>query len=135
MPATRCSPASRIRSVAPRSSPSPNRQGPSSGLTSGCVVAGRRCSSMCEGSEWAATFDGPPAAPVLVLGNSLGTSRRVWDRQVPALRAHFRLLSYELPGHGGSAAAPGSYTMGQLGSGLLALLDAHGIKEVAYCGI
>lgn len=83
----------------------------------------------------AASLDGPSAAPVLVLGNSLGTSRRVWDRPAVALGRQFRLLRYELPGHGGSAAAPGPYTIGQLGSGLLALLDAHGIDRAAYCGV
>ncbi len=85
--------------------------------------------------SFASSLDGPPGAPVLVLGNSLGTSRAVWDRQIPALAAHFRLLTYELPGHGGSAAAPGPYTIAQLGAGVLALLDAHGIDRAAYCGI
>jgi 3-oxoadipate enol-lactonase len=80
-------------------------------------------------------MDGPPEAPVVVLGNSLGTSRQVWDQPAAALERHFRLLRYELPGHGGSAAAPGPYTIGQLGSGVLALLDAHGIDQAAYCGI
>jgi 3-oxoadipate enol-lactonase len=86
------------------------------------------------GLRLAASFDGPPAAPVVVLGNSLGTSRRAWDRPAVALGRRFRLLRYELPGHGGSAAAPGPYTIGQLGSGVLALLDAHGIDRAAYCG-
>jgi 3-oxoadipate enol-lactonase len=81
------------------------------------------------------SLEGQAGAPVLVLGNSLGTSRAVWHRQVPALAAHFRLLRYELPGHGGSAARPGPYTIGQLGAGVLALLDEHGIEAAAYCGI
>ncbi|MGN6793326.1 MAG: 3-oxoadipate enol-lactonase [Streptosporangiaceae bacterium] len=80
-------------------------------------------------------MDGPPGAPVLVLGNSLGTSRAVWDRQVPALAAHFRLLRYELPGHGGSPAASGPYTIAQLGGAVRALLDGHGVDRAAYCGI
>jgi 3-oxoadipate enol-lactonase len=80
-------------------------------------------------------IDGPPGAPVVVLGNSLGTSRQVWDRPATALERRCRLLRYELPGHGGSAATPGPYTIGQLGSGVLALLDAHGVERVAYCGI
>jgi 3-oxoadipate enol-lactonase len=76
-----------------------------------------------------------PGAPVLVLGNSLGTSAEVWDRQVPALSEHFTLVRYELPGHGGSHARPGSYTIAELGSGVLALLDALGIERAGYCGI
>src|SRR5271166_6086310 len=83
----------------------------------------------------ASSLDGPSGRPVLVLGNSLGTARSVWDRQVPEFSRDFRLLRYELPGHGGSAAPPGPYSISELGAGVLALLDRHGIARAAYCGI
>jgi 3-oxoadipate enol-lactonase len=83
----------------------------------------------------AAPMTGPPRAPVLVLGNSLGTSAAVWDQQVGELGESFRLVRYEFPGHGGSATAPGPYTIGGLGAGVLALLDSLGIDRVGYCGI
>ena len=80
-------------------------------------------------------LDGPDGAPVLVLGNSLGTSRAVWERQIPALAARFRLLTYELPGHGGAPAGPGPYTVEGLGAGVRALLDTYEIGQAAYCGV
>jgi 3-oxoadipate enol-lactonase len=93
----------------------------------------------------AAALDGteaPAGAPVLVLGNSLGTTSAVWAPQLPALRRHFRLLRYEHRGHGNAAAgtgrspAPaGPYTIADLGTDVLAVLDAHGVERVAYCGI
>ncbi len=83
----------------------------------------------------AAPVTGPPGAPVLVLGNSLGTSAEVWDRQLPAFGENFRLVRYELPGHGGSAAWPGPYTIAGLGAGVLALLDSLGVPRAGYCGI
>jgi 3-oxoadipate enol-lactonase len=89
------------------------------------ALAGRRSGSL----------DGPDGAPVLVLGNSLGTSAAVWDNQVPEFLTRFRLLRYELPGHGGTPAAPGSYTIGGLAAGVLALLDSLGVERAAYCGI
>ena len=85
--------------------------------------------------ELTSALDGPAGAPVLVLGNSLGTSRAVWDRQVPALSRKFRLLRYELPGHGGSPAPDRPYTIAELGSAVLALLDRHGVDRAAHCGI
>jgi len=85
--------------------------------------------------ELTSALDGPAGAPVLVLGNSLGTSRAVWDRQVPALSRKFRLLRYELPGHGGSPAPDRPYTIADLGSAVLAVLDWHGVDRAAYCGI
>lgn len=83
----------------------------------------------------AAPLTGPQDAPVLVLGNSLGTGAAVWDRQAGVLGNGFRLLRYELPGHGGSAAAAGPYTIAGLGAGVLALLDSLGIGRAGYCGI
>jgi 3-oxoadipate enol-lactonase len=87
------------------------------------------------GGGLAGPLDGPDGAPVLVLGNSLGTSTAVWDNQVPEFRTRFRLLRYELPGHGGTSAAPGAYTIGGVAAGVLALLDSLGIERAAYCGI
>jgi 3-oxoadipate enol-lactonase len=82
-----------------------------------------------------ASLDGPPGAPVLVLGNSLGTSQMVWGRQVAGLGERFRLLRYELPGHGGSAAWTGPFSVAGLGAGVLALLDLAEVDRAAYCGI
>jgi 3-oxoadipate enol-lactonase len=78
---------------------------------------------------------GPAGAPVLMLGNSLGTSRACWEPQLPALTRHFRVLRFELPGHGGTPAPPGPYTIAGLGAGALALLDARGVDRAAYCGV
>jgi 3-oxoadipate enol-lactonase len=83
----------------------------------------------------AASLTGPAGAPVLVLGNSLGTTRELWQPQLAALGARFRLLRYEHRGHGGSPAPPGPYTIAGLGGDVLALLDEHGIEAASYCGV
>ncbi len=70
-----------------------------------------------------------------MLGNSLGTSTQVWDLQVAEFRRHFRLVNYDLPGHGGSPAPAAPYTIAALGAGVLALLDSLGVGHFAYCGI
>ena len=75
----------------------------------------------------AAALDGPRDAPVLVLGNSLGTTRDLWEPQLAALGEHFRLLRYEHRGHGGSPAPPGPYTLADLGADVLRLLDDFGV--------
>ena len=84
--------------------------------------------------QWAPP-EGPDGAPVLVLGNSLGTTAMVWDSQIPIFRQHYRVLSFDLPGHAGSAALPGPYTLEELGSGVLAMLDTLSIERASYCGV
>jgi 3-oxoadipate enol-lactonase len=91
--------------------------------------------ALAGGDHASGSLDGPDGAPVLVLGNSLGTSSAVWDGQVAEFRTQFRVLRYELPGHGGTPAAPGAYTIGGLATGVLALLDSLGVERAAYCGI
>jgi 3-oxoadipate enol-lactonase len=83
----------------------------------------------------AASLDGPRRGPVLVLGNSLGTTREIWDPQLLALGDGFRLLRYELRGHGGSPAPPGPYAIADLGADVLRLLDDFGVERASYCGI
>jgi 3-oxoadipate enol-lactonase len=83
-----------------------------------------------------ASFEDSPAdAPVLVLGPSLGTSRKVWDGQVAALGSRFRLLRFELPGHGGAGSPEPPYSITDLGLGVLDLLDEFGVERAAYCGV
>jgi 3-oxoadipate enol-lactonase len=79
--------------------------------------------------------DGPADAPVLVLGNSLGTTGEMWQPQLAVLRRHFRVVQYEHRGHGGSPAPAGSYSIADLGGDVLRLLDELGPGRVSYCGV
>lgn len=45
-------------------------------------------------------LDGPKDAPLLVLSNSLGTTFDLWQPQMAALTARFRVLRYNQRGHG-----------------------------------
>lgn len=59
-------------------------------------------------------LDGPEGAPVIVLSNSLGTTRAMWQPQIAALTAHFRVLRYDTHGHGNTT-KNGKVTLAQLG--------------------
>ena len=80
-------------------------------------------------------LDGPEGAPVLVLSNSLGTNLQMWDTQVAAFSAHFRVLRYDTRGHGDSLVTEGPYSIEQLGRDVLALLDALKLDKVHFCGL
>ena len=82
-----------------------------------------------------ASVAGPPGAPVLVLGNSLGTTSELWERQLGPLSRRFRVLRYEHRGHGRSPAPPGPYSIADLGGDVLALLDELGVGTASYCGV
>ena len=77
---------------------------------------------------------GPKDAPVVVLVHGLGLSRAVWQWMVPVLADRFRVVSYDLVGHGESAAPIGQPVLGDLARQLAALLDHLGIARAAIVG-
>jgi len=80
-------------------------------------------------------FTGSAPHPVLVLSNSLGATLAMWEPQLDALSAHFRLLRYDTRGHGQSAAPTGPYTIADLAGDVLGLLDHLDIPQPSFCGI
>jgi 3-oxoadipate enol-lactonase len=59
----------------------------------------------------------------------------MWDGQVPALAADFRILRYDLRGHGGSEATAGPYSMRLLVEDLKALLDSLSVRKTSLVGL
>lgn len=80
-------------------------------------------------------IEGRPDGPALVLSNSLGTTMALWDPQMPALAERFRVIRYDLRGHGRSPVPPGPYEIADLGADLVALLDRLGVARAHVCGI
>src|SRR3954469_7941547 len=79
--------------------------------------------------------DGPPEAPVLVLGPSLGSDLGLFDAQVGALAVGHRVIRYDLRGHGRSPVVPGPYTVGDMAADVVAALDERGIDRFSYAGV
>jgi 3-oxoadipate enol-lactonase len=81
------------------------------------------------------SVDGAADAPVVVLSNSLGASRGMWDPQVPALAERYRVVTYDARGHGESPAPAGPYSLDDLVDDLVALLDEVGAERAHVAGL
>ncbi|WP_180686507.1 bifunctional 3-oxoadipate enol-lactonase/4-carboxymuconolactone decarboxylase PcaDC [Streptomyces gossypiisoli] len=81
--------------------------------------------------------EGAASAPPMLLGPSLGTSYALWDTVAPELSVTHRVIRWDLPGHGGSAAelVGAGATVGDLADLVLALADALGVQRFAYAGV
>ncbi|QNP69117.1 4-carboxymuconolactone decarboxylase [Streptomyces roseirectus] len=81
--------------------------------------------------------EGPTSAPPLLLGPSVGTSSALWDKVAPELSVTRRVVRWELPGHGGSAAEliRAGATMADLAELVVRLADSLGIERFAYAGV
>ena len=80
-------------------------------------------------------LDGPREAPVVTLTHPLGVTFALWDDHVAALTKRFRVLRYDVRGHGGSDVPPGPYTLEQMSGDLFDLLDSLGIGETHFVGV
>lgn len=79
--------------------------------------------------------DGPDEAPVLMLSHSLGLEYGMWDAQAFDGQRFFRVVRYDLRGHGASEVTAGDYTIEQLGRDALGLADSLGLSKFAFCGL
>lgn len=77
---------------------------------------------------------GPEDAPVVVLVHGLGLNREVWQWMVPALDDRFRVVTYDLPGHGRTPPPAGRPDLADLSRQLALLLDHLGIGRAAVVG-
>lgn len=83
------------------------------------------------------TIEGDSNKPAIVLGHPLGMNSRVWDNLVPDLLKQFRVIRWDLPGHGLSAALdPNSppLTGNALVDPLIEKCDELNIKQFHYVG-
>src|SRR5947209_20472868 len=84
-----------------------------------------------EGCPIHVEIEGPQAAPVLILSNSLGTTLHMWDPHVTPLTEHFRLLRFDRRGHGKSGVPARPYSMERLGRDVLASMNGVGIRKAS----
>jgi 3-oxoadipate enol-lactonase len=80
-------------------------------------------------------LEGPRDAPVVTLTHPLGVTLALWDDHVAALTDRYRVLRYDVRGHGGSETPSGPYTLEQMAGDLFDLLDALGIAETHFVGV
>ena len=80
-------------------------------------------------------LDGNEEKPVVMLCHSLGCDHSLWDRQAHDLLPHFRVLRYDVRGHGATEAPPGDYNIAMLAADAIALAEKLGIARFAWCGL
>ena len=73
--------------------------------------------------------------PWLVLSHSLACDLSMWDAQIEALSARYKVLRYDTRGHGRTGAPTGPYSLEMLANDLKALLDALGIRQTHFVGL
>lgn len=80
-------------------------------------------------------LSGKEDAPVVILSHSLASSLIMWEPQLKALEPHFRVLRYDIRGHGESDVTKGPYSLELLADDAVGLLDNLRIDRVHWVGL
>jgi 3-oxoadipate enol-lactonase/4-carboxymuconolactone decarboxylase len=78
---------------------------------------------------------GAPDAELLVLGPSLGTTTSLWSPELEQLAQNYRVLRFDLPGHGASPRTVEPFTFAELAEAVVAMVDAVGGGAFHYAGV
>lgn len=70
----------------------------------------------------------------VILVHGMGLNLHMWDWQLPALLPHFRVIRYDLLGHGDSEKPVRPYEMAHFVDQLIRLIDALGLERCALAG-
>lgn len=90
-------------------------------------AAPRRCA---DGTAWTESGSGEP----LVLIHGVGMNRAVWAPQIAYLARYYRVIAYDVLGHGDSPLPPENPRLADLGDQLEALLDELEIERACLVG-
>ena len=80
------------------------------------------------------TFSGPNMAPVVVLIHGLGLNKDCWQWMIPDLKDSYRVLNYDLYGHGGSSDPATEPNLSLFSKQLKDLLDYCEIQKAVIIG-
>lgn len=78
---------------------------------------------------------GDNTKPWVTLSHSLACNLHMWDDQMRALTANYRVLRFDTRGHGQSTAPAGDYTLDQMADDVKGLFDELGITRTHWIGL
>jgi len=86
------------------------------------------------GGELAYRVDGT-VGPWIIAAHSLASSHRMWDAQIAALTGSYRLLRFDLRGHGASSGVEGEGRVDRCVADVVALMDHMRIDVAHFLGL
>lgn len=81
------------------------------------------------------TDEGPDEAPVLIFIHGFPLNKSLWDKQVEVLKVNYRVIAYDIRGHGDSDAGNEDFSIELFVSDLLHFMDALKIDKASLCGL
>lgn len=78
---------------------------------------------------------GVPGNVPIILIHGMAFDHTMWNPQINVLKDKFRVITYDIRGHGQSMVGDGQYTYKMFANDLIDLMDYLEIKEAVLCGL
>ena len=78
---------------------------------------------------------GPVDSPVIVFIHGFPLNKSMWDKQTAALKDNYRVIAYDIRGHGNSDAGIGDFRIELFVNDLIRLMDTLKIDKAVICGL
>jgi 3-oxoadipate enol-lactonase len=78
---------------------------------------------------------GPDDAPVIIFIHGFPLNKSMWDVQVEALKENYRVIAYDIRGHGNSEPGIDEFFIELFVNDLLRLMEKLGIEKSIMCGL
>jgi 3-oxoadipate enol-lactonase len=79
--------------------------------------------------------EGENGAPVIIFIHGFPFNKSMWDKQFKALKENYRVIAYDVRGHGNSDAGKGDFSIELFANDLLSFMDALKIDKAMLCGL
>ncbi len=79
--------------------------------------------------------EGENGAPVIIFIHGFPFNKSMWDKQLKALKENYRVIAYDVRGHGNSDAGKGDFSIELFANDLLTFMDALKIDKAMLCGL
>ena len=79
--------------------------------------------------------EGPDKAPVIIFIHGFPLNKFMWSKQIEALTDKYRVIAYDIRGHGNSEAGEEKFAIDLFANDLVGLMDALKIEKAMLCGL
>jgi 3-oxoadipate enol-lactonase len=78
--------------------------------------------------------EGPVSSPVIILIHGFPFNKLMWEKQIEILKENYRVIAYDIRGHGNTDAGNVNFSIDLFVNDLLSLMDTLKIDKAILCG-
>lgn len=78
--------------------------------------------------------EGPPNPPTIIFIHGFPLNKLMWEKQIEILKENYRVIAYDIRGHGNSDAGDDDFSIELFVNDLLSLMDTLKIEKTILCG-